>query len=1648
MDQRLDSGYDQFRYPTNSNTFYNVYWIKDSTAAKHQLGYDTTNLQLLRSTDGTGLLHVPVTTPPDTPFVPAADWDMGTTYTPAGVQHIHNSSGYTIEDPDGNSIVWSGSQITDSLGRTIPSGPPASTSSITGCPAISATYQPTSGSASWTIPGPNSSQVTYLFCYASVHFHTNLACTGTLCSDASGTVSVIQSVVLPNGTYWAFIYDAANPSDNTSVGYAQVTQVRLPTGGTINYQYQTFKPSCAPPKTPNFSRSVVQHTFDPGNGSPMSTWTYRIGYPSGSNTLTDPLGNDTVYTFSTFGGCDAHETQEQAYQGSQTTGKLLRTKATAYQYASNPQSGAFTGGGGTNNAVFTSKITTTLDSGQSTATSYSYDNGFSNVQPACTAGANNSFSCTNSSPVQTSFGRQTYSTVVDYSGSALKTIQTTYLFQLNGSYYSANFLDAVSSSYINGSLAQTAYGYDENNGSPQGVLAHQTSISRWLNTTGSNLTTQRVYNKQGMVTQLIDPLSNVTKYTYDSTGAFLSQVQRPDTVSNGITTHHIANYVFDPVIGRPLTYTDENSNQTAYSYDNMRRLTTTNYPDGGQTIYCYTDSGGSTCSQTAPPYKAVTSKKITSSLMNTSTALVDGLGRLTQTQINSDPDGTTYQPTVYDLMNRPSQVYNPTRCNPPTTICGESTWGYTSYGYDGLGRTATVTEQDGSPIVASYSGNCTTVTDEAGKSRKSCADALGRLTQVFEDPSGLNYETDYQYDALGNLLRVDQKGGTTDSTKWRTRYFMYDSLSRLISSFNPESGGANFTYDNNSNVLTKTANSTSQSLTITGAEQTTTVTTCIIDQITGECKPGTTHTTTYYDTGTVSVSLNSFTKSVTYGQGSTSSTVASALASAFNGDSTSPVTASASNNILTLTAKSASSPVYYAVSTTSATTNTKYFSVPSFSGQISALSLTADGNGLVTNYTYDALNRLTQKSYSDGVTPTVKYGYDAVSPAACTPPALAITNGIGRRTSMCDGAGAEVWSYDKMGRTAAEMRSTNSVSKATSYTYNLDGSLATLTYPSGRVITYTPSAAGRPLSAVDQANAITYATAAHYSPAGALAALTNGTNLNSTYIFNSRLQPCWMYATTATPLPWNTSTCTTTAATGTMLDLKYNFNSGAGDNGNIMGIANNRDATRSESFTYDALNRIATAQTQTTGVTIPNSNCWGLTFGYDAWGNLQQASTTGPAGCAEPLPLNVSANSSNQISGYCYDAAGNLLAQSAPPCSVATYGYNAENQMTATGGVNYSYDGDGRRVMKSSGAIYWYGAGSGPLDETDLAGATSNSTFHEYVFFSGKRIARRDSSNNVNYYFADHLGTSRIVTSATGTILDDSDFYPFGGERPILSSSGNHFKFTGKEHDSESGLDNFGARYSASNLGRFNSPDPSGLSIDRLNPQSWNRYAYTYNNPLRFVDHNGKWPTDVHNQIIDAAFPGLSAQQRNELKRISAWVDRIPGGQTKAHNHEHAMRSPGENPAAARRAIDQNIQNHERAAQQAQGGTPDHASQINNRALDEFGQALHTTTDRTSPAHTDASGNPREWNGIPVTPEGKQAVEQHMAEEAHPTPEQFEGAVVAAQQALKNTFGDAAFQDATTIPTPPEAPRETQCTMGDPEEGCGAKVTVGSNNPH
>jgi RHS repeat-associated protein len=335
--------------------------------------------------------------------------------------------------------------------------------------------------------------------------------------------------------------------------------------------------------------------------------------------------------------------------------------------------------------------------------------------------------------------------------------------------------------------------------------------------------------------------------------------------------------------------------------------------------------------------------------------------------------------------------------------------------------------------------------------------------------------------------------------------------------------------------------------------------------------------------------------------------------------------------------------------------------------------------------------------------------------------------------------------------------------------------------------------------------------------------------ITTTNSYNNRLQPAVLSAS---------------APSGAVLSFSYNFDqdSGAGvkNNGNVVQIANNRDTTRTQNFTYDELNRIKTAKTPTVcGQCTPPPIYWGQSFTYDIWANL--LTTTVTQGSAPTLSVTVGTDNRINTAGFTYDSAGNMTNSGS---GVMTY--DAENRLVTVAGVTHTgacpersrRNGDGKRVKKSNGKLYWTGTGADALAETDLAGVIQS----ELTFFGGKRVARRDGSGNtVFYYFSDHLGSASVVTNATGTIVEESDYYPFGGERVITNSDPNQYKFTGKERDGESGLDYFGARYLSANLGRFATPDPVHFQAEMLSdPQRFNLYGYVRNNPLFFVDPKGE----------------------------------------------------------------------------------------------------------------------------------------------------------------------------------------------------------------
>ena len=230
--------------------------------------------------------------------------------------------------------------------------------------------------------------------------------------------------------------------------------------------------------------------------------------------------------------------------------------------------------------------------------------------------------------------------------------------------------------------------------------------------------------------------------------------------------------------------------------------------------------------------------------------------------------------------------------------------------------------------------------------------------------------------------------------------------------------------------------------------------------------------------------------------------------------------------------------------------------------------------------------------------------------------------------------------------------------------------------------------------------------------------------------------------------------------------------------------------------------------------------------------------------------LNTTAGTNNQLAGFGYDAAGNMSSN-----SPSTYKYDAENRLVTTAGYTYYYDGDGNCVAKVNGfisTVYWRGLDGNTLLESSLTGTNQEA----YIFFNGCRIARLDVAGSVpHYYFSDHLGSSSVVENATGSACEqDIDYYPYGGVmHDYCPTVTQHYRFTGKERDSESGLDNFGARYDASSMGRFMTPDPLPWlgwqhRSDRMrskfegyigNPQNFNLYGYVRNNPTTLSTYLG-----------------------------------------------------------------------------------------------------------------------------------------------------------------------------------------------------------------
>jgi RHS repeat-associated protein len=567
----------------------------------------------------------------------------------------------------------------------------------------------------------------------------------------------------------------------------------------------------------------------------------------------------------------------------------------------------------------------------------------------------------------------------------------------------------------------------------------------------------------------------------------------------------------------------------------------------------------------------------------------------------------------------------------------------------------------------------------------------------------------------------------------------------------------------------------------------------------------------------------------------------------------------------------------------------------------SNLTERTDARGVGAGYSYDGLNRNTVTNYTNGSqTRSVETVYDGAA------------NGKGRlryertKESGVNATQTAIDSYDALGRALNKKQSFWRGSDwGTPYvvqqTYDLAGAVKTVTYPSGRIVSYNYDQAGRLNNFTgnlgDGANR-NYVTGMQYDAAGSMKREQFGTTIplyhrrhynNRGQLFDIRLgtdpNPAYdsddLNAWAGAAGSWNRGALKLYYST---LDGCHVYgNGGTDNNGNPLRIDHHiptDDAVSNfvasiDRYNYDSLNRLKSVTEITKGPAGENDyhGVFRQTFIYDRWGNrtIDQANTTGGAN-SKAYIVDTSTNRLQPPGGtgtMQYDAAGNLQTDNYTSGASQEFVYDGENRLAEVknGGVSvswYVYNAAGRRVVRTVGShVTWqiYGCGGELLAEYAL-GAAPSAAQKEYGYRDGEILVVWDGSETgdrqLQWLVQDHLGSTRMVVDRSGSLggVSRHDFAPFGEElfagvgirSEDIGYRGDSVreKFTGYQHDDETDLDFAEARYYSAKQGRFTSPDPLHSSAEPGEPQSWNRYAYVGNRPTLITDPSGlRWAYKV-----------------------------------------------------------------------------------------------------------------------------------------------------------------------------------------------------------
>ena len=257
---------------------------------------------------------------------------------------------------------------------------------------------------------------------------------------------------------------------------------------------------------------------------------------------------------------------------------------------------------------------------------------------------------------------------------------------------------------------------------------------------------------------------------------------------------------------------------------------------------------------------------------------------------------------------------------------------------------------------------------------------------------------------------------------------------------------------------------------------------------------------------------------------------------------------------------------------------------------------------------------------------------------------------------------------------------------------------------------------------------------------------------------------------------------------------------------------------------------------------------------YDALGNLRSKTFSNWNGAGARTVTNnyssknriaSSIDTANIAYGFGYDTRGNVT-----QTGLLNFTYDRSDQPVAMNGTapntgtsinaSYLYDGNMKRVKSvvNGKTIYNVYDASGKLVHVDEA--TDNKQT-DYLHGMGQTLARI-KNGEFTYLHPDHLGSPQVGTNEAGSIAFNEYYTPFGEALLNPAANDNQSGFTGHIKDKSTGLNYMQARYYDPNIGRFLSIDPVTF-LDTGNPGMFNRYAYTYNNPVNLVDPFGMKPT-------------------------------------------------------------------------------------------------------------------------------------------------------------------------------------------------------------